>query len=207
MTRPSTSAEMIRRQEARLRIQAEKIRAGGGVYIYRTRKPSSLLGLARLPFRWLAVGAGVACLALHFTGGPWPLGLVLLLMTGRHFAYVGETVSFEKRHGEHMKGGGRWKRGAAPWSDLDARCVLRIPHPPWKWLLRSTETFLILILAPVYNEKKNRANLRRITRASARRMRLRRDKRELKLNFPTPRPAHILVMITVYVVLHVGGVL
>jgi hypothetical protein len=184
-----------------------EVRGGGGVYIYRTRKPSSLLGLAKLPFRWLAVGALVACLGLHFTGGPWPLGLVLLLMTGRHFAYVGETVSFKDRHGEHMSGGGRWKKGAASWSDLDAVCVLRIPHPKWKWLLRSTETLLITILAPVYNEKKNRANLRRITRAQARRMRLRRDKRTVKLNVPTPRPAHILFAIGVWLILHIGGVL
>ena len=183
----------------------KEIREGGGVYVYRTRKPASLLG--RMPIRvWhLVLGAAVACLSLWASGGPWFFGLALLLCSGRHFAYVGETVSFRDRHGEHTRGGGRWARKAQPWADLDPRCVFRLPMPKWKWLLRSTETMLIFLLAPVYNHKKNLWNPRRITLNSARRQRRRRDKRENRWNFNL-RPAHLVVIAALLITAHVQGV-
>jgi hypothetical protein len=202
---PATKEGMIARQARRMK--AAEVRAGGGVYIYRTRKPSSLIGLARIPFRWLLVATPIAAGILHLVGGTWWIAGLLLFCTGRHFAYVGETVSFKDRHGEHMSGGGRWKRGAASWSDLDARCVLRIPLPKRKRLLRSIETFLILVLAPVYNEKKNGLNLRRIPRNSARRMRRRRDNRRVRLNVLNFRAGHLLVCIVIAVALHMIGVI
>lgn len=202
---PATKEGMIARQ--RRRMKAAEIRAGGGVYIYRTRKPSSLLGLARIPFRWLLVATPIAAGILYLVGGtPWA-ALLLLFCTGRHFAYVGETVSFKDRHGEHMSGGGRWKKGAASWSDLDARCVARFPLPKSKRILRAVETLLIVLLAPVYNEKKNGLNLRRIPRNSARRMRRRRDNRRVKINVLNFRAGHLLVCIVLAVSLHIAGVL
>ncbi len=176
------------------------VRAGGGVYIYRTRKPSSLLGLARLPWWSPAVTTIASVSILGLSGGPWWIGLAGLFISGRHFAYVGETVSFKDRHGEHVNGGGRWGRKAQPWSDLDPVCVLRIPMPKWKWLLRSTETLLILLLAPVYNHSKNQWNPRRISLASSRRMRVRRDRRRVKMNFPNVRAAHVLLIAALIII-------
>lgn len=80
-----------------------------------------------------------------------------------HFAYVGETTSFRHRHQQHVAGGGTYSAMAKPWADLDPRVVLRIPLPPWKWLLRTVETLAILLTWPVYNAAKNRWNPRRIS--------------------------------------------
>lgn len=117
---------------------------GGGVYVYRCRKPGAIFG--------------------------WPL-------IGRHFAYVGETTSFRHRHLQHTVGGGRYGHQAQPWADLDPVCVLRIPLPPWKWLLHAVETLFILILWPVYNHKKNLWNPRRIPMGVARAMHAARTQR------------------------------
>lgn len=180
--------------------RGEVIREGGGVYVYRTRKPGSLLGLMRLPWWSPALVTIVSILGLSAMGSPWWVGLAGLFITGRHFAYVGETVSFRDRHGEHVNGGGRWGRKAQPWSDLDAVCVLRIPMPKWKWMLRGVETTLIFLLAPVYNDRKNKWNPRRISLASSRQMRRRRDRRSVKLNVPTPRLAHFVVIAVLIVI-------
>lgn len=181
------------------------IRAGGGVYVYRTRKPSSLLGLLRLPWWSAPAVAIVSGGILAATGGPWWFGLAGLLVTGRHFAYVGETVSFKDRHGEHVNGGGRWNRGAQPWSDLEPKCVLRLPMPKWKWLLHATETLFIFLCAPVYNDKKNKWNPRRISLASSRRMRKRRNRRSVKMNFPNVRAAHIVAIFVLALYAHSNG--
>jgi hypothetical protein len=181
------------------------VRTGGGVYVYRTRKPSSLIGLLRLRLRWLALAAVVVGTLLFVFGGPWFLALLLLFCTGRHFGYVGETVSFRDRHGEHMSGGGRWKKGAASWSDLDARCVVRIPLGTNKALLRTVETILITCLMPVYNEKKNKLNPRRIPRPSARRMRKRRDNRAVRLNVLNFRTGHFVIVTVLGVIMHIQG--
>ncbi len=177
------------------------------MYVYRTRKPASLLGLALRSCPWWAwpPATFVACLASEIVNGAWWFGLALLLCTGRHFAYVGETVTFEGRHGEHMAGGGRWKRGAAAWSDLDAKCVLRLRLPRWKWLLRSVETLLIVLCCPAYNEKKNLWNPRRIPRWWAKRQRAKRDKRKVKWSFNVSA-AHLVVIVAVLIVSKVGGV-
>ena len=187
---------------------AKEVRSGGGVYIYRTRKPSSVFGmlLRGCPWYYFAGAAVLATGACWLVSGMWWFGLLVLLCTGRHFAYVGETVSFKNRHDEHMTGGGRWNKGSASWSDLDAVCVLRIPHPPWKWLLRSTETVLIFLLQPVYNDRKNRVNLRRISRASARRMRMRRNRRRIPMNFPNIRAAHVLIFVGAWILGSIYGV-
>lgn len=187
--------------------QPQEVRDGGGVYVYRTRKPASLLGLlhakARTPWWAFPIGAAVACGINAALGYPWWVGLLMLFTSGHHFAYVGETVSFRDRHGEHTRGGGRWKRAAASWSDLDPKCVMRIPLPKRKGLLRFVETFLITLLAPVYNDAKNKWNIRRISRSSARRMRNRRDRRRVKLSLFNIRTAHLLIIVFVWIVIRV----
>lgn len=205
---------------------AAEVRAGGGVYVYRTRKPGSLFGLlwSRFPVEipwWMWAAATFAACALNaLINGPgsWFFGLAILFCTGRHFAYVGETVSFKDRHGEHINGGGRWTitlrdgrkvpKPGQPWSDLDAKCVLRIPLPRWKWLLRSVETFLILFLFPVYNDRKNRVNPRRIPLRAARRQRQKRErrfaKRGIRANFNISL-AHVVTIIAFAVTIWLGG--
>lgn len=118
------------------------MKASGGVYVYRTRKPGAVFG--------------------------WPI-------VGRHFAYVGETTSFHHRHLQHTVGGGRYGHQAQPWADLDPVCVLRVPLPRWKWLLHLVETLFILLLWPVYNDRKNHWNPRRIPLQVAKAMRAVRD--------------------------------
>ena len=114
----------------------------------------------------------------------------------RHFAYVGETTSFYHRHGQHMD--------SQPWADLKPRVVLRIPLPPWKWLLRTVEMALILLLWPAYNHKGNLWNPRRIPLSTARRQRRARDRHGWSLNF---RLAHLLLIVAalLWLVIHVAG--
>lgn len=143
----------------------------GGVYVYRTRKPGAVFGM---PTSFTLAVALLMTATLAFLGGPWPLAALLLACSGRHFAYVGETRSFAHRDRQHRSGDVRWGSHAKPWSDLDPKCY-RLSMPGWKWLLRSVETLLIVLLWPVYNDKKNRWNPRRITMARARSMRYARD--------------------------------
>lgn len=148
------------------------MRRGGGVYVYRTRKPAARL---RIPF-------------LSF-----------------HFGYVGETVDFAQRHREHMLGGGRYEHAAKPWTDLEPRCVCRIPLPPIKPLMRAVESLLIHLLLPVYNHKGNRLNPRRIPLSTAVRQRRMRDRLGWCWNV---RPIHTatLAFLLVLAFLHFGGI-
>jgi hypothetical protein len=117
-----------------------------------------------------------------------------------HWGYVGETKSFARRHAQHIEGGGSFQSIAKPWSDLDPRCVIRIPLPPWKWLLHSVETVLITCTWPVYNHAKNQWNPRRIPlRAQVRQRALRN-----RLGWsPNVRPAHLLILATLAVVAYI----
>lgn len=96
---------------------------------------------------------------------------------GRHWGYVGETVSFYFRDKDHM-GLGNHGRLGQPWSDLDPvrYSIIKLPWwLCWKWVLLPLETLVMLCLWPVYNDAKNHWNPRRIPRQGARRMRMRRD--------------------------------
>lgn len=110
----------------------------------------------------------------------------------RHFIYAGETTSFRHRHEQHTRGDTVRTTPQKPWADLDPRCVLRIPLPPWKWLLRSVETVLIVLTWPVYNVQKNRWNPRRIPLSTAQRQRYLRDRGRHPLNV---RPIHLFVLL------------
>lgn len=103
-----------------------------------------------------------------------------------HWGYVGETVSFWHRHRQHGEN--------QPWADLDPRCRIRIPLPPWKWLLRSVETLLIVALWPVYNHQKNRWNPRRIPLATALRQRRTRDRGGFRVNLTWAMLLPVLVL-------------
>lgn len=174
------------------------IRRGGGVYVYRTRKPMSLIGKLRLPWWSTPVAAAGAALSVAVMDVPWYFAApAVLYASGRHFAYVGETTSFRDRHGQHMGNvgtGAKFESRAKPWADLDPVCVLRIPLPRWKWLLRSVETLLIALLWPVYNHKKNLWNPRRIPLTSQRRQRFARDRRSFGVSWNF-RAAHVLSVI------------
>lgn len=89
-----------------------------------------------------------------------PLGLPII---GRHFGYVGETGSRYHRDRQHIHGGGRYGAVAKPWADLAPRCYpLPCLFPRWKWGRKIQEWFWIKLLLPVYNDKHNRSNPRRI---------------------------------------------
>lgn len=185
----------------------------GGVYVWRTKKPGALIGL---PFTGCLAGAVVACVWLHVIGVAWFIGLAVLLFSGTHFAYVGETVSFyhrERQHRGNLDTEDEFKSTGQPWADLNAKIVMRIPLPTsarsalgkrvQKMMLRSVESFFIVIFAPVYNDAKNRWNPRRIPKAVAKAQRAARDRRARKgglrwsLNF---RSHHALGVV-------IGGIL
>lgn len=100
-----------------------------------------------------------------------------------HFAYVGETTSFHHRHMQHVAGGGRFNSQQKPWADLDPYVWLRIPLPPWKWLLRLVEALVILAVWPVYNHKRNLWNPRRVSLRDQQWQRQCRDHGALVLNW------------------------
>jgi len=89
--------------------------------------------------------------------------------------YVGETKRRTLRDQQHRYGDRRYQVDPKPWSDREPRQALWIPLPPWRWLLRSVETLVILALWPVYNVQKNRWNPRRIHPITAIRHRAERD--------------------------------
>lgn len=103
-----------------------------------------------------------------------PAARLRIPLLSYHFAYVGETTSFWHRHRQHT--------AERPWADLEPRVVVRIPLPPWKWLLLSVETLVILLVWPAYNVKKNRWNPRRVPLAVQHRQRMRRDRGNIRIN-------------------------
>jgi hypothetical protein len=129
-----------------------------------------------------------------------------LPIIGRHFAYAGESNNFGRRDREHLIGSNMYEFAVKrkPWCDLDPKCY-RFPLPPWKWLLRSVETLLILLTWPVYNDRKNRWNPRRISIPVQHLQRKMRDKASESNNIligfmryvVTLRPIHGLMMLIV----------
>lgn len=125
---------------------SEKL-SGQGVYLFRTRKPHA------------------------------PFGLPLL---GRHNGYVGQTNSYAHRYEQHVKGGGRYRVRAKEWADLDPHFYRILPLPRWlfictPWVVNILEALCILVLMPVYNDRLNGWNLRRISIKRQRAHRFMRD--------------------------------
>jgi hypothetical protein len=121
-------------------------RLQGGIYLFRTNKPQAILGVP---------------------------------IIGRHNGYVGQSNAYRLRWSQHTAGGGKFKSTAKPWSDLDPEPWRILPLPAWTflrapWLVDALEALCIFLLAPVYNDKLNKWNLRRISlkkQASQRRFR------------------------------------
>lgn len=153
-----------------------------GVYVYRTRKPGAVFGLGILPSALLAFGT--CAYFYHYDRWFWWVGVLALFLSGRHFGYVGETKSFYHRGKQHLLGGGRYNTKVKPWADLDPKCY-KFPLPAWKWILRPIEALFILILMPVYNDKLNRANPRRISLRLAQAQRDARDSKNIFLRVLT----------------------
>lgn len=121
--------------------------SGQGVYLFRTRKPHA------------------------------PFGLPVL---GRHNGYVGQTNSYARRYEQHVHGGGRYRVRAKEWADLQPRFYRILPLPQWlfewaPWAVNALEALCIFALMPVYNDKLNRWNLRRISIKRQRAHRFMRD--------------------------------
>jgi hypothetical protein len=91
-----------------------------------------------------------------------------------HWAYVGQTSSFWHRDRQHMGTTTNSLVPAKPWADLEPR-VYRLTLPNWLWLRLTVETLAILVLWPVYNDRKNRWNPRRVPIVAAIAARARRD--------------------------------
>jgi len=83
---------------------------------------------------------------------------------GRVNGYVGMTNNFRYRAQQHMGISGRGTPGQ-PWSDLRAveYRVIRLPWwLCWKWVMHPLETLVIFCTWPLYNDRKNRWNPRRV---------------------------------------------
>lgn len=106
-----------------------------------------------------------------------PGALLGLPLIGRHNGYTGQTRNPKMRHIEHTEGGGRYNKPRANWSDLDPKryLVFYLPMCP-KWLLNLMELVAILVTWPVYNDRMNRWNPRRIPLKVAARQREIRDR-------------------------------
>lgn len=152
---------------------------GAAVYVFRTRRPG-LIG--RLPVWLPGVAFGISFWALLLLGYPaWP-ALLAFLFNPRHFAYVGETTAVNLRKVQHLEGGGFYRHVAKPWADLEPSFYyLRMPAK--KWVLRSVETLVMLLLWPVYNKQKNLWNPRRIPLQAAKVQRASRDRIGWSVNF------------------------
>jgi len=114
-------------------------RLQGGIYLFRTNKPWAILGLP---------------------------------IIGRHNGYVGQSVAYSLRWRQHTAGGGKFKSVAKAWSDLDPEAWRILPLPGWMfartpWAVNFLELLCIVLLAPVYNDKMNHWNLRRISKQRA----------------------------------------
>lgn len=132
-----------------------------------------------------------------------PGALLRIPFVSFHWAYVGQTRNPAMRHTEHTQGGGRYGKVSASWSDLEPRrfvlwSMKRCPQ----WLLNGAEFFFVKALQPVYNEKMNRPNLRRISRKRAAAARRRR---EMGMRWsPVATMAHAVLFMVALVVLLAG---
>ena len=145
-----------------------------GLYLHRTRKPHAVLGL---PLRALAVAAVVLAFWAWFVGeGWWPLAFALVLFSGRHNAYVGQTGSRYFRDTQHTVGDFARGKASSPWSDLDIK-IYPLPclFPRNVTAREIQEKLWIMALWPVYNTEWNTKNPRRIKRGKAVQQRVARE--------------------------------
>lgn len=170
-----------------------------GLYVHRTRKPQAVVGLG---LRFLVPVAIVTAWAAWMYGSDWWwLCFGLVLFSGRHIAYVGQTSSRYFRDQQHA--GGDYARGhvGSPWGDLDLR-IYPLPclFPRHKVAREIQEKLWIMLLLPVYNVEWNSKNPRRIKRGTAVRQRIARDRRTARMWAPR------LLRLAVYGVVFAGAV-
>jgi hypothetical protein len=147
-----------------------------GNYAWRTKKPHAPLGLSS---RWLALAGLVLGAVLYIGGGWWWLAPLVMLFSGRHWAYVGQTSSRYHRDRQHR--GLDPRVPPSPWSDLDAKAYPLPSLPWWRWSRELSEWFWTIVLLPVYPVPKQAPwNLRKISKAKAQRQRAARDMRRQK---------------------------
>jgi hypothetical protein len=123
-------------------------------------------------------------MAFYLAGWWWWPWLILVLFSGRHIAYIGETSSRYFRDRQHLEGSTKYGAKGKPWADLDPK-VYPVPIflPHWRWLRKSFEWLLIKLLCPVYNTLlQPKYNLRRIRPAQAEAQRAARDALGMKVN-------------------------
>lgn len=145
-----------------------------GLYLHRTRKPYAVLGLG---LRFLVPVTVVASWGAWITGYRfWWLLFGLVLFSGRHNAYVGQTSSRYFRDGQHSVGDFARGKGPSAWSDLDIK-IYPLPclFPRSVTAREIQEKFWILILLPVYNTEWNSKNPRRIKKGKYVQQRLARN--------------------------------
>lgn len=112
-----------------------------------------------------------------------PHSFLGLPFIGRHFAYVGETGNRYFRDRQHLYGDSRYGAAGKSWADLAPK-VYPLPclFPRWAAARKAQETLWIWLLWPVYNDKKNRWNPRRISLTKAQQQRWARAASGLKAN-------------------------
>jgi len=97
----------------------------------------------------------------------------------RQWGYVGKSRNGARRHRQHMgvkATGDRFPAPGQPWNDLDpVRYVLWRSGKVRGWRLSLVEALCIRFTMPVYNDKLNRGNPRRIPIRTAKRQRAARD--------------------------------
>lgn len=176
-----------------------------GCYVWRTRKPSAVVGISA---KWTVAAGGVAATGLLVAGHGWWAALPLLLsplLAGRHTAYVGQTGSRYFRDNQHRFGDSRYGASGKAWADLDPRvyplpCLL--PHV--KWAREAQEKAWIFLLLPVYNTEWNTKNPRRIKPVKAQQMRWERQKHHLRFNILPALTRGALALIVVAGAIYTG---
>jgi hypothetical protein len=122
---------------------------------------------------------------------PGFIGRLNIPIISRHTGYVGESMHVRAREMQHRNGSKKYGAMPQPWSDLDPKWYA-VPLPPVRAITLAVEAFLIFLLWPVYNHKKNLWNPRRIPLSSAKRQRAQRDLIGWSFNL---RPIHIAVWV------------
>lgn len=145
-----------------------------GLYLHRTRKPHAIVGLG---LRFL-VPASIALAFWAWLLGEswWWLCFGLILFSGRHNGYVGETGSRFFRDAQHTVGDFARGKAASAWSDLDIK-IYPLPclFPRSVTAREIQEKMWIMLLLPVYNVEWNTKNPRRIKRGKAVQQRVARE--------------------------------
>ncbi len=178
-----------------------------GNYVWRTRKPHSMLGLSLRTLLLAGLAGGVV---MWMMGGPWWLAFLAPLFSGRHTAYVGQTGSRYHRDRQHLHGDSRYGATGKPWADLEPK-VYPLPclFPRWAWSRKLNEKLMILLLLPVYNiQDQVKWNPRKVGKDLAQRQRWARDEAkrtfEGKAKLVAVRGLRLALLLTIWAMIGYG---